>query len=306
MPPVSADPIQTAVDLAAQADVAVVVAGLSREWESEGFDRADMKLVGQQDQLIARVAAANPNTIVVLNAGSPVEMPWLAAVPAVLQQWYGGQDAGHALADILFGDVNPSGKLPTTFPKRLQDNPAFINYPGENGQLFYGEGIFVGYRYYDKKEIAPLFPFGHGLSYTTFAYDNLCLNGTEFSLDDEIVVQVDVTNTGSVAGQEVVQVYVRDEESRLVRPLQELKAFAKVSLKAGETKTVSLTLNQQSLAFYDPAQAAWVTEPGTFTLLVGSSSRDIRLRGQFTWVDETAVPVTTDSDPRQLSRYHNI
>jgi beta-glucosidase len=301
VPPVPADPIQAAVDLAAQADVAVVVAGLTREWESEGFDRENMQLVGQQDELIARVAAANPNTVVVLNVGSPVEMPWLDVVPAVLQQWYGGQDAGHALADVLFGDVNPSGKLPTTFPQRLQDNPAYVNYPGENGQVFYGEGIFVGYRYYDKREIAPLFPFGHGLSYTTFAYDNLRLNGSEFGPGAEIVVQVDVTNSGSVAGQEVVQLYVRDEASRLVRPLQELKAFAKVALQPGETQTVTLTLNQQSLAYYDPAQAAWVTEPGDFTLLVGSSSRDIRLCGQLSWVDETAVPIVTDPDPRQLS-----
>ncbi|MAU00447.1 MAG: glycosyl hydrolase [Anaerolineaceae bacterium] len=301
LPPVPADPIQAAVDLAARADVAVIVAGLNREWEGEGHDRSDMKLVGQQDELIKRVAAANANTIVVLNVGSPVEMPWLDAVPAVLQQWYAGQDAGHALADVLFGDINPSGKLPTTFPKRLQDNPAYINYPGENGQVFYGEGIFVGYRYYDKKEVAPLFPFGYGLSYTTFAYDNLRLNGTEFGPGDEITVQVDVTNSGNRAGQEVVQLYVRDEESRLVRPLQELKAFAKVALQPGETKTVILTLNQQSLAFYDPAEAAWITEPGEFTLLVGSSSRDIRLQGQFSWVDQTAVPVTTDPDPRQLS-----
>ncbi len=301
VPPMPADLIQAAVDLAAQADVAVIVAGLTREWESEGFDRENMKLAGQQDELIARVAAANANTVVVLNAGSPLEMPWLDAVPAVLQQWYGGQDAGHALADVLFGDVNPSAKLPTTFPQRLQDNPAFINYPGENGQVHYGEGIFVGYRYYDKKEIAPLFPFGHGLSYTTFVYDNLRLNGTEFGPGDEITVQLEVTNSGSRAGQEVVQLYVRDEAARLVRPLQELKAFAKVGLQPGETKTVTLTLNQQSLAYYDPALDDWTTEPGDFAVLVGSSSRDIRLCGQFTWVDETAEPITTDPDPRQMS-----
>jgi beta-glucosidase len=302
LPPMPADPLQTAVDLAAKADVAVVVAGLTREWESEGFDRENMKLVRQQDELIARIVEANPNTVVVLNVGSPVEMPWLDAVPAVLQQWYGGQDAGHALADVLFGDVNPSGKLPTTYPRRLQDNPAYVNYPGENGQVHYGEGIFVGYRYYDKKEIEPLFPFGHGLAYTTFAYDNLRLNGTKFGPGDEIVVQVDVTNTGSRAGQEVVQLYVRDEESRLVRPLQELKAFAKVALQPGKTQTVTLTLNQQSLAYYDPAQAVWVTEPGEFTLLVGSSSRDIRLCGQLSWVDKTAAPTTIVSETPEERR----
>ncbi|MEJ2749288.1 MAG: glycoside hydrolase family 3 C-terminal domain-containing protein, partial [Anaerolineae bacterium] len=300
VPPVPDDPMQAAVDAAAQADVAVVVAGLSREWESEGFDRVDMRLPGRQDELISRVAAVNPRTVVVLNVGSPVEMPWLDEVTAVLQQWYGGQDAGHALADVLFGDVNPSAKLPTTFPKRLEDNPAFINYPGENGQVHYGEGIFVGYRYYDKKEIAPLFPFGHGLSYTTFAYDNLQINGDSFGPDDEIRVRVDVTNTGARAGQEVVQLYVRDEAAKVERPLQELKAFAKVALEPGETKTVTLTLNQQSWAFYDTAVHDWVTEPGAFELLVGASSRDIRLRGRFNWVGETAA-TTGGSDPRQLS-----
>lgn len=296
VPPLPADPIQAAVDLAAQADVAIVVAGLTREWESEGFDRADMRLVGQQDELIARVAAANPNTVVVLNVGSPVEMPWAGDAAAILQSWYGGQEAGNALADVLFGDVTPSGKLPITFPCRLEDNPAFINYPGENGKVYYGEGLFVGYRYYDKKEIAPLFPFGHGLSYTAFAYDNLRLNGATFGPGDEIIVSVDVTNKGERAGQEVVQLYVRDEASRLVRPLQELKAFAKIHLEPGQTQTVTLTLNGQSLAYYDPAVGEWVTEPGAFTLLVGSSSRDIRLTGQLTWVGETAV---ADAAPKQ-------
>ncbi|MEZ4646673.1 MAG: glycoside hydrolase family 3 C-terminal domain-containing protein [Chloroflexota bacterium] len=286
-PPVlPADPIQAAVDLAAQADVAVIVAGLSQEWESEGFDRPDLRLVGQQDELIARVAAANPRTIVVLNVGSPVEMPWVETVPAVLQQWYGGQEAGNALADVLFGDVNPSAKLPTTFPQRYVDNPAYINFPGENGKVYYGEGIFVGYRYYDKKDIAPLFPFGHGLSYTTFAYDNLRVNGDSFAPGDDIAVSVDVTNNGAVAGQEVVQLYVHDVEARLVRPLQELKAFAKVALQPGETKTITFHLDQQSLAFYDPAVPGWVTEPGQFEVRVGRSSRDICLNAAFTWQGE--------------------
>jgi beta-glucosidase len=301
LPPVPADPIQAAADLAAQADVAVVIAGLTREWESEGFDRADMRLPGQQDELIARVAAANPRTAVVLNVGSPVEMPWAEDVPTILQSWYGGQEAGNALADVLFGDVTPSAKLPTTFPTRLEDNPAFINYPGENGKVYYGEGLFVGYRYYDKKQLAPRFPFGHGLSYTTFTYANLQLNGSQFGPGDEIAVSLDVTNTGQRAGQEVVQVYVRDEESRLVRPPQELKAFAKVALEPGETKSVTLTLTRQSLAYYDPAAGGWVTEPGDFTLLVGSSSRDIRLTGRLTWVGETAVVPSAPLDPFQMS-----
>ncbi|TVQ97559.1 MAG: beta-glucosidase [Spirochaetaceae bacterium] len=285
LPPIPDDPIQSAVDRAAAADVAVVVAGLTREWESEGFDRADMRLVGRQDELISRVAAANPNTVVVLNAGSPVEMPWADRVAAILQSWYGGQEAGNALADILFGDVSPSGKLPTTFPRRLEDTPAFINYPGENGHVLYGEGIFVGYRSYDRRDIEPLFPFGHGLSYSTFAYENLRLNGTEFAPGDEIIVTADITNTGARAGQEVVQLYIRDDKSRLSRPPQELKAFTKVALEPGETSTVALALNERSLASYDPAAGEWVTEPGTFTVLVGSSSRDIRLTGNLTWSD---------------------
>ncbi|MCA9973777.1 MAG: glycoside hydrolase family 3 C-terminal domain-containing protein, partial [Anaerolineales bacterium] len=279
-----ADPIQEAVDLAAQADVAIVVAGLTPEWESEGFDRADMHLVGRQDELIARVAAANPRTIVVLNVGSPVAMPWLDAVPALLQLWYPGQESGNALADVLFGDVNPSGRLPVTFPRRLADNPAYVNYPGENGRVHYGEGLFVGYRYYDKKEIAPLFPFGFGLSYTRFRYANLEIAPQA----DQVIVSLDVTNAGARAGQEVVQLYVRHAAARLVRPLQELKAYAKVALAPGETRRVSLTLTPQSLAFYDPAQQAWVTEPGSYTLFVGGSSRDFRLQGELTW-GETAV-----------------
>ncbi len=279
------DPVATAVDLAAQADVAIIFAGLTKEWESEGFDRPDMELVGRQNELITRVTAANPNTIVVLNVGSPVSMPWLAQTPAVLQMWYPGQEGGNAIADVLFGAVNPSGRLPVTIPKRLQDNPAYINYPGENGKVYYGEGIFVGYRYYDKKAIAPLFPFGHGLSYTTFAYDNLQLDVNTRGEQ----LQVDLTNSGAYAGQEVVQVYLHDVAARLERPLQELKAFAKVHLEPGETKTVTLQLDRQSLAYYDPDVSAWVTEPGEFELLVGASSRDIRLRGHFVWVGETAV-----------------
>ncbi|MBP8003099.1 MAG: glycoside hydrolase family 3 C-terminal domain-containing protein [Chloroflexi bacterium] len=281
--PLPEDPIQVAVDLAKRVDVAVVVVGLTREWETEGFDRPDLELVGRQNELVARVAAANPRTVVVLNVGSPVTMPWLEEVPAVVQMWYAGQEAGHALAGILFGDVNPSGKLSITFPVRYEDNPAYINYPGENGQVLYGEGLFVGYRYYDKKALAPLFPFGYGLAYTSFAYNNLRLSGDSFKPGDEMLVQVDVTNTGDRAGYEVVQVYVEDEVARVVRPQKELKAFAKVHLQPGQAQTVTLRLEQQSLAFYDPARADWATESGVFRVHVGSSSRDIRLTAEFTW-----------------------
>ncbi|MBN1138465.1 MAG: glycoside hydrolase family 3 C-terminal domain-containing protein [Anaerolineae bacterium] len=281
-PAVPADAMEAAVELASKSDVAIVVAGLTDEWESEGFDRVDMELPGRQAELIERVATANPNTVVVLNVGSPVAMRWIDKAAAVVQVWYGGQEAGNAIADVLFSDVNPSGKLPTTFPKRIQDNPAYINYPGENGKVLYGEGIFVGYRYYDKKDVEPLFPFGHGLSYTTFAYRNLTLSAAEYEPEDEIRVGVDVQNTGNLAGQEVVQLYVRDLKSSLARPEKELKAFAKVALEPGETRTITFCLGQDALPFYDPARGQWVVEPGEFEILVGSSSRDIRLTGRFT------------------------
>jgi beta-glucosidase len=276
MPPHAADLIAEAVELARRSDVVILVAGLTSEWEAEGFDRVDMKLPGQQDELIARVAEANPNTVVVVNVGSPVEMPWLDKVKSVLQIWYDSQEQGNALADVLFGDVNPSGKLPTTFPKRLQDNPAYINFPGENGKVHYGEGLYVGYRYYDKKEIAPLFPFGHGLSYTSFAYSNLRL-APEFKLEDGLTISLDVKNTGKRAGKEIVQVYVRDVSSSLVRPLKELKGFAKLELQPGQSKTVTLHLDQEAFWFYNPARNSWITEPGEFEIIVGASSQDIRL-----------------------------
>jgi beta-glucosidase len=278
-PPHAKDLIAEAVKLAKKADVVVLVASLNGEWESEGFDRADMKLPGAQNELIERVAKANKNTIVVLNAGSPTEMPWIKKVPAVLQLWFNGQEQGNALADILFGDENPSGKLPTTFPVRLQDNPAYINYPGENGKVRYGEGIFVGYRYYDKKEVTPLFPFGHGLSYTTFKYSKLRVSNKSITPDQSLTVKVDVTNTGPRAGKEIVQLYVRDVQSTFARPEKELKAFEKVEIKSGQTKTVTFTLNREAFWYFNPIKNAWATEAGEFELLVGASSRDIRLTG---------------------------
>jgi len=281
MQAVSGDAMGAAAALAARSDVAVVVVGLTEEWESEGFDRESMRLPARQAELIEAVAAANPNTVVVLNAGSPVEMDWLDRVAAVLVAWYPGQEAGNAIADLLFGDASPSGKLPETFPRRLEDNPAYVNYPGESGHVLYGEGIWVGYRYYDKKDVAPLFPFGHGLSYTHFEYGNLVLNAAEVAPGESVRVSVDVRNRGTRTGSEVVQLYVCDVESSLARPEKELKAFAKVALAPGEGKSVCLTLPPEALSFYDPANAAWVSEAGEFEVLVGSSSRDIRAAGRF-------------------------
>ncbi len=283
LPPLPEDPIGEAVALAESSDMAVVFAGLTPEWEAEGFDRADMNLPGQQDELIARVSAVNPNTVVVLNAGSPLHMPWIEAVPAVLQMWYLGQEAGNAIADVLFGEADPGGRLPTTFPKQIEDNPSFKNFPGENGKVTYEEGIFIGYRYYDKEGIQPLFPFGHGLSYTSFEYSNLRLGANSYHSGDEVRIEVDVTNTGPRRGQEVVQLYVRDVAARLERPPKELKAFAKVALAPGESETVRFALTQDDLAYYDEAAGGWTVEPGEFEVLVGRSAQDIRLSGRFQW-----------------------
>ncbi|MBV9710539.1 MAG: glycoside hydrolase family 3 C-terminal domain-containing protein, partial [Ktedonobacteraceae bacterium] len=219
---------------------------------------------------------------VVLNTGSPITMNWLANVAAVIQAWYPGQECGNAIADVLFGDANPSGKLPQTFPVRLEDNPAYINYPGENGRVHYGEGLFVGYRYYEKKKVVPLFPFGFGLSYTTFKYDSLRLNVQEIGPDDTLEVQVDITNVGQRAGKEIVQLYVRDIAASLHRPEKELKAFTKVYLEPGQRKTITFSLRRDALAYYDDLARAWVAEAGEFEVLVGASSQDIRAIAPFT------------------------
>jgi beta-glucosidase len=289
LPPLPENLMERAVALAARADAAIVVAGLTPEWEGEGFDRVDMELPGDQNELIERVAAANPNTVVVLNNGSPLALPWLDRVPAVLQAWYGGQELGSGIADVLFGEVNPSGRLPQTWPLRLEDNPAYINYPGENGQVLYGEGIFVGYRYYDKKQIEPLFPFGYGLSYTTFNYSNLVLAKNDISPEEGIEIRVDVQNTGARSGKEVVQLYVQDSESTLMRPEKELKAFKKIELDPGETKTVTFNLGPESLAFYDPARQGWIAEEGGFIVFVGSSAKTIHLEAHFHLLETVRV-----------------
>jgi beta-glucosidase len=278
MPPSSADPLAEALALAKRADLAIVVAGLTNEWESEGFDRVNMDLPGAQNELIEKVAAVNPNTVVVLNAASAVSMPWVDKVAAIVEQWYNSQECGNALADILFGDSSPSGKLPTTFPASYEDNPAFINYPGENGEVLYGEGLFVGYRYYDAKKLEPLFPFGHGLSYTTFEYTNIKTHSSQFTEADGLDVSFDLKNTGKRPGKEAVQVYVRDLRSMLVRPEKELKYFTKIELAPGESKTVSLHLDREAFWYYNPAKDGWVVEAGEFEILIGASSRDIRLR----------------------------
>ena len=265
LPPLPADMMERAAALAAQSDVALVFAGLNSEWESEGFDRADMELPGEQQALIAKVAEANPRTIVVLTAGSPISMPWLQNVAAIVLAWYPGQECGNAIADVLFGNVSPSGKLPQTFPAHLEDTPTFLTFPGENGKIRYDDGIFVGYRYYEKKQITPLFPFGFGLSYTTFAYSELRLSAQEITSGDTLQAAIDITNTGELRGQEVVQLYIRDITARLHRPEKELKAFAKVALEPGERQTVTLSIAREALAYFDDRVHAWVAEAGSST-----------------------------------------
>lgn len=256
---------------ARDADVAIVIAGSNREHESETFDRPSMDLPGLQNELIAEVIAANPNTIVLVNAGAPVSMPWDDDAAAVAQCWYLGQETGPAMAAFLCGDVDASGRLPTTIPKRIEDTPAFTNYPGENGVVRYGEGLYVGYRWYDERKIEPSYPFGHGLSYAAFEYGAVA---AEVS-GDVVVVEVPVTNTSNRDGREVVQVYVTDLESKLARPPQELKGFAKVDVPAGATVTATVQLGREAFRYYDTANGGWVVEPGEFEIRVGRSSRDI-------------------------------
>jgi beta-glucosidase len=272
------DLLQEAVVAAEAADIAIVCVGLDGEWESEGYDRQSMDLPkdGGQDRLIEAVLAANPNTVIVIQSGTPITMPWADKAPAILQAWYQGQEAGNALADVLFGKQSPSGKLPTTFPKRLEDSPSFHNWPGENLQVVYGEGLYVGYRHYEHAKLQPLFPFGHGLSYTTFAYGAATISSTTLAAADRLTVSVPVTNTGRVPAHETVQAYVRDVKARLPRPEKELQAFAKVYLQAGESRVVELVLSKYSVGYYDTAIQSWIAEEGTFDVLVGASSADIR------------------------------
>ena len=277
-----------AVQAAKAADVAIVVAGLNRQrpFDCEGVDRKDLKLPYGQDELIRQVVQANPRTIVVLVSGGPVEMDsWLAQVPAVVEAWYSGMEGGNALAGILFGDATPSGKLPCTFPKRLEDTPTFAGgaraYPGENGTEHYDEGLLIGYRWYDTKNIEPLFPFGYGLSYTTFQYSDLKIVAGADPAAAVATVEFKLTNTGPREGGEIAQVYVHQAKPALARPDKELKGFRKVFLKPGEQQTVSIPLPRSAFAYYDPAKSGWVVEPDDFQILVGASSRDLRLQGSF-------------------------
>ncbi len=283
---------QEALNAAKSADKVVICAGLPDSFESEGYDRSHMHLPECQNRLIREITAVQPETIVVLHNGSPVEMPWLSDVKGLLEAYLGGQAVGEAVADILFGNVNPSGKLAETIPYKLSDNPSYLSF-GDGDHVTYKEGIFVGYRYYDAKEMPVAFPFGYGLSYTTFAYSNLTLDRNNVADEDTVTVTVDVTNTGSVKGKEIVQLYVSDLTGAARRPLRELKGYEKVSLKPGETKTVSFTLDYRSFAWYHTALHDWYAASGEYEIQIGASSRDIRLSEIVHLTTKKLLPIQT-------------
>lgn len=271
-----------AIEAAKKADLVIYVGGLNKErgQDSEQADRTDMDLPYEQNKLIQSLTEANKNLIVVLLSGNAVSMPWINKVPAVVQAWYGGSEAGNALASILSGDVNPSGKLPMTFPVCLSDNSAHSlkggEYPGDGQTVHYNDDIFVGYRWLDKEKIKALFPFGHGLSYTNFTYGKIILDKREFSANEQLKLSINIKNTGKRDGAEVVQLYIKNRKSSLPRPEKELKGFQKVFLKAGEEKEITMYISAKELQFYDDTRKQWIAEPGKFDLLIGSSSRDIR------------------------------
>ena len=277
--PLGEEAMLDAVQKASDADVVLLFVGRDGEWDTEGLDLPDMRLPGRQEELIDRVAAANANTIVVLQTGGPIEMPWLGKVRAVLQMWYPGQELGHAVADVLFGDVEPGGRLPQTFPKRLSDNSAMVGdasvYPGKDGHVRYAEGVFVGYRHHDTRNIEPLFPFGFGLGYTRFSWGEAQASATRMGAEG-VTVTVDVANTGDRTGSELVQLYVRPPVSALERPDKELRAFAKLRLMPGEKRTASLVVRPRDLSYFDERIGAFRAIAGRYEFLVAANALDIR------------------------------
>lgn len=301
-----------AVEAAAKAEVAVIFAGLPDRYETEGYDRSHLRLPDNHISLIEAVAKVQSNLVVVLSNGSPVEMPWIGQTLAVLEAYLGGQAAGGAVADLLFGDVNPSGKLAETFPAALEHNPSYLFFPGEKDRAEYKEGVFVGYRYYDAKALEPLFPFGHGLSYTRFEYSGLTLGSSRIRENGTLTVSVRIKNAGEVPGKEIVQLYVSDREASVARPPKELKGFEKIELQPGEEKTVVFELNKRAFAYYDVELGDWHVESGFFDIMIGRSSRDIavseavyvesvaKIKPSFTR-NSTLGDLLTKADPDQLT-----
>lgn len=297
-----------AVEAAKRAEIAIVFAGSILPEESDDYNRKHMHVEPAQEELIRRVSAVNKNVIVVLMNCESVVMPWIDDVKAVLDMWYCGEGSGSAVANLLFGKVSPSGKLPVTMPVKQSDFPGYMHFPGENHKLLYEEGIYVGYRYYEKRELAPLFAFGHGLSYTTFEYNALRLSSEQVLLPQNLSVSFTVTNTGSMRGGEVPQLYVADNHARLPRPIKELKHFTKVYLDPGESTQITFTLNARDFAYYDPAFSSWVVDSGTFELIIGSSSQDVRLSAEVNVIDTTkhVLPITSDSHYLELFQNERV
>jgi beta-glucosidase len=291
------DPVRRAVELAAECDIALVVVGTTDDWESEGHDRDTLELPGRQVELIRAVAAANQRTIVLVNTGAPVDMSWANEVPSIMQIWFGGQEMGHAVVDVLLGEADPGGRLPTTIPERIEHTPAYGNFPGEHGQVRYGEGVFIGYRWYEARHLPVRFPFGHGLSYTTFEIGQPDCEDTEISSAHKVTIRIPVTNTGARIGTEVVQVYVAPRNSSVQRPNKELKSFAKVNLKPGESTVVTIELSPRDFAFWNPGdiyrsvlrpqvtgesanvaldqRGSWQIDQGLYDIHIGTSSVNI-------------------------------
>ena len=288
--------INEAVEAAKKSKIAVVFAGLPDNFESEGYDRTHMQMPNCQNALIDAVCKVQPNTVVVLHNGSPVEMPWKDKVKGIVEAYLGGQAIGSAVVDVLFGKVNPSGKLPETFPLKLEDNPSYLYYFGEGDKVEYREGVFVGYRYYETKKMDVLFPFGHGLSYTNFEYSNITISHDHIKDTDTVTVTVDVTNTGDVFGKEVVQLYVSPKNNKIIRPVKELKGFEKIDLEPGETKTVSFILNKRSFAYWNMEIHDWHVESGKYDILIGKSVSDIVLSREISVTSTVRIPKTYTLD----------
>ena len=302
-----------AIDAAAKADKAIIVAGLPDSFESEGYDRTHMGMPAGQAALIEAVAAVNPNTIVLLYNGSPIEMPWIDRVKGVVEGYLGGQNLGYANRAVLWGEVSPSGRLPETFPKRLEDTPCYLTYGGEGNTAVYAEGVFVGYRYYTAKKMDVLFPFGYGLSYTKFDYSNLRLSAAHITPEDTLTVSVDVTNTGSMAGKEVVQLYVSSPKCAVFRPVRELKGFEKIELQPGETRTVTMQLDKRAFAYWCTDIHDWYAPAGQYVIEVCSHADEVLLAAPVT-MDSPALPhpaydvntIQMDLSPRALAVLNRI
>jgi beta-glucosidase len=292
--PEAHDAFERAVAAARAAEVAVVVVGLDNDWETEGRDRTSLELPGRQVELLRAVAAVQPRTVVAVVAGSPVDLSWACDVPALLWCWLPGQEGGRAVADVVAGDVDPGGRLPCTLPNALADTPALLDTPPDPGVLRYQEGVFCGHRWYDLREIEPAFPFGHGLSYTSFEISAPRLSVPAVDPGGTVTVTVDVRNTGPRAGTEVVQLYVGDDDASVRRPVRELRGFAKVALDPGATTTVELVLTMRDLAFWDARTSCWRAEPGTHTMWAGQSSRRL---GPAATVELTGGWTASASDP---------